>query len=185
MNPNRHIESDYIKKSFNKELNDIKKERKLKEQIKPEVKSPADNLIEIYTDGSCSPNPGKGSYAFLALHNAVEIIRSSGYAESSTNNKMELTAPTKALEWLLFSPLLNDKLKVIVYSDSVYVVNGITSWIQGWIKKNFAGVKNKEEWLNLNSTVQLIGINIKWEWVKGHNGNDYTNLFRKVCQTSL
>ena len=124
-------------------------------------------MIKIYTDGSCLNNPGNGGWAaIININNKVEKI--SGSVKDTTNNKMELMAPIKALQ------TIKEKQPIEIYTDSQYVRLGITDWVHKWIKNNWLTskkepVKNKELW------IQLYDLNksheIKWIWVKAHAGN--------------
>lgn len=133
------------------------------------------NLIEIYTDGACLKNPGgAGGWAAIILRNGKEESRLSGGCKSSTNNKMELTGPIKALE-----QLKGCKDQIIIYSDSQYVVKGMNSWTKGWIKngwKTSSGddVKNVDLWKSL--IILARDKNVSWKWVKGHNGHPQNEL---------
>ena len=124
-------------------------------------------MIEIYTDGSCLSNPGNGGWAAIINENG-NFIKISGSEKNTTNNKMELMAPIKALQ------KIKKKEIIKIYTDSQYVKLGITEWIHKWIKNNWQTaknepVKNKDLWLqlyNLSSSNE-----ISWIWVKAHVGN--------------
>lgn len=128
-------------------------------------------MIEIYTDGSCLGNPGTGGWAFLILRES-EDINHFGYQLDTTNNQMELTAAIKALEFL------QKESEILLFTDSTYVRNGITSWIVNWKKNNWKNsqkkeVKNKVLWEKLdflNSRKNII-----WKWVKAHDINEHNN----------
>ena len=124
-------------------------------------------MIKIYTDGSCLKNPGNGGWAAIININD-EIKKISGSVKDTTNNKMELMAPIKALQEI------KEQQSIEIYTDSQYVKLGITDWVHKWIKNNWLTskkepVKNKELWM------QLYKLNksheIKWIWVKAHAGN--------------
>ena len=124
-------------------------------------------MIKIYTDGSCLKNPGNGGWAAIININN-EIKKISGNVKDTTNNKMELMAPIKALQEI------KEQQSIEIYTDSQYVKSGITDWVHKWIKNNWLTskkepVKNKELW------TQLYELNksheIKWIWVKAHAGN--------------
>ena len=124
-------------------------------------------MITIYTDGSCLNNPGNGGWAAIININD-DVKKISGCVKDTTNNKMELMAPIKALQEI------KEKQPIEIYTDSQYVRLGITDWIHKWIKNNWQTskkepVKNKELW------IQLYELNksndIKWIWVKAHSGN--------------
>ncbi len=131
-----------------------------------------DGKLEIYTDGGCHGNPGPGGWAFIAVSSSGEK-KNSGNEKHTTNNRMELTAVIKALEYVK-SMGGGNKSEVVIHTDSKYVKNGITSWIHNWVKngwKTAAGkpVKNKELWTELKELSDQM--NISWKWVKGHAGN--------------
>ena len=124
-------------------------------------------MITIYTDGSCLNNPGNGGWAAIININD-EIKKISGSVKDTTNNKMELMAPIKALQEI------KEKQPIEIYTDSQYVRLGITDWVHKWIKNNWQTskkepVKNKELWVQL---YELTGsFDVKWIWVKAHAGN--------------
>jgi ribonuclease HI len=93
-------------------------------------------LIEVYTDGSCLGNPGTGGWAFQ-IFNEGTIINHFGYQLDTTNNQMELTAAIKALEFL------QKESEIILFTDSTYVRNGITSWIVQLEKKQLEEFSKK------------------------------------------
>ena len=124
-------------------------------------------MIKIYTDGSCLKNPGNGGWAAIININN-EIKKISGSAKDTTNNKMELMAPIKALQEL------KEQQPIEIYTDSQYVKLGITDWIHKWIKNDWQTskgepVKNKELWMQLYELTK--SYEIKWIWVKAHAGN--------------
>ena len=124
-------------------------------------------MIKIYTDGSCLNNPGNGGWAaIININNDVKKI--SGSVKDTTNNKMELMAPIKALQEI------KEKQPIEIYTDSQYVRLGITDWVHKWIKNNWQTskkepVKNKELWIQLYELTN--SFDIKWIWVKAHAGN--------------
>jgi len=123
--------------------------------------------VEIYTDGACSGNPGIGGWgAYLTYKDNVKEL--SGSAENTTNNRMELVAAIEGLK------ILKKSSKVNLYTDSVYLKDGITKWIFNWQKNNWKNankkdVKNKDLWIQLLEVVNKHDIN--WIWVKGHEDN--------------
>ena len=123
----------------------------------------SDKVI-IYTDGACKGNPGKGGYgAVLVYKNIIKEI--SGFVENTTNNRMELTAVIEALK------CLKRKSDVDLYIDSLYVKNGITSYIKKWRITDYYNIKNKELWKILDELSNKH--NISWIWVKSHSGVYY------------
>ncbi len=128
---------------------------------------PSDDIIEIFTDGACSGNPGPGGWGAI-LRKGASIKEISGAEHSTTNNRMELLAAINALE------ALKRPCKVSLTTDSQYVKNGITQWIFGWKKKDWKKSDNKpvinvDLWKRLDELAKLH--DIKWHWVKGHSGH--------------
>lgn len=123
--------------------------------------------IDIYTDGACSGNPGKGGWAAILIYNGIEKEISGGYPET-TNNRMELFAIISGLK------ALKERCEVTIYSDSAYCVDAFNNnWIDGWIKKNWKEVKNTDLWktlLMLTKKHQVCFVK-----VKGHSDNEYNN----------
>ena len=124
-------------------------------------------MIKIYTDGSCMSNPGNGGWAAIINING-EIKKISGNEKNTTNNRMELMAPINALK------NINSKDPIEIFTDSKYVKNGITEWINTWVLNNWKtskkeNVKNKDLWLELHKLNQ--SLNVKWNWVKAHAGD--------------
>ncbi len=125
------------------------------------------NMIYIYTDGACKGNPGPGGWGALLQYNQhkKEI---NGFSLETTNNIMELTAVIEALS------IIKKTSDITIITDSNYVKDGITKWIDNWKNKgwktaNKKPVKNKELWEKLDSLRN--NHNITWEWVRGHTGN--------------
>ena len=124
-------------------------------------------MIKIYTDGSCLNNPGVGGWAAIINING-DVKKISGSVKGTTNNKMELMAPIKALQEI------EGNEQIEIYTDSQYVRLGITDWVHKWIKNNWQTskkepVKNKELWVQLYELTN--SYEIKWIWVKAHAGN--------------
>ena len=124
-------------------------------------------MIKIYTDGSCLTNPGDGGWAAI-INIDGEIKKISGNEKNTTNNRMELMAPINALKYM------NSKDPIVIFTDSKYVKNGITEWINTWVLNNWKtsnkeDVKNKDLWIELYKLNQ--SLNIKWNWVKAHAGD--------------
>lgn len=120
--------------------------------------------IEIFTDGASSGNPGPGGYGTILRSGQHYKELSQGFRKT-TNNRMELLAVIKGLE-----ALKSPNQQVIIYSDSKYVIDSIEKkWLQGWVKKGFAGKKNKDLWLRYIEVSRIH--HIKFVWVKGHAGH--------------
>ena len=141
----------------------------------------ADKKIIIYTDGACSGTPGKGGWgAILKYGDHTKEI--SGYAELTTNNKMELQAVIEALK------LIKKDYDIEIFTDSNYVKDGITKWINTWKLNNWKtskkeSVKNKELWLELDELRQKYNIN--WNWVKGHADDELNNRVDELARLEI
>ncbi len=123
--------------------------------------------VVIYTDGACKGNPGPGGWG-VWMSNGAHERELSGGAVATTNQRMELTAAIEALS------ALKRPCDVVLYTDSKYVLNGITSWINGWKRngwKNSAKqpVKNADLWRALDIAASLHTVD--WRWVRGHAGD--------------
>jgi ribonuclease HI len=121
-------------------------------------------VIEIFTDGASSGNPGPGGYGVILRSGKYYKELSEGFRKT-TNNRMELLAVIKALE-----ALKNPNQTVTIYSDSKYVIDAIEKkWVQGWLAKGFKDKKNKDLWLRYLEISKLH--QISFNWVRGHNGH--------------
>ena len=124
--------------------------------------------VEIFTDGACRGNPGPGGWAALLLTGNTRKELSGAQADT-TNNRMELTAAICGLK------ALKRRCVVKLYTDSKYVLQGITEWLpnwkaQGWRTAARKAVKNQDLWEELDAAAAAQ--DIEWHWVKGHSGND-------------
>lgn len=132
------------------------------------------NILHIYTDGSCINNPGVGGWSFVIIDpqdgKGKVLLTQSGSEKNTTNNRMELEAVIRALDKVEYDQDL------VIFSDSQYVVLGITAWINSWRNKDFKGVKNVDLWNRLDTLVSQHIASISWEWVRGHNGNKFNEL---------
>lgn len=118
--------------------------------------------VEIFTDGACLGNPGAGGWAALLRYGPHEKLISGGEAHT-TNNRMELMAVIAALQ------TLKRPCDLAIFTDSQYVMRGMTEWIENWKRKNWKNVKNPDLWQQLDS---LVGAHtVQWFWVKGHAGH--------------
>ena len=127
--------------------------------------------ITLYTDGSCLGNPGPGGWGYTLEYGNYRVFGADGHPET-TCNIMELTAVIEGLK-----KITERHIPVTVYSDSTYVVNGITSWIDGWKKRGWKTsrgdkVANRELWLELEELLTSFK-NVKFQWIQGHNGNEW------------
>jgi len=139
--------------------------------------------VEIYTDGACSGNPGKGGYGIVLRYKTqggeyVTKELSEGF-EKTTNNRMELLASVVALE------TLKVPCKVTLTSDSKYLIDAIEKkWLDGWQKNNWKTaskkpVKNIDLWKRLIDAMERH--EIKYVWVKGHNGHEFNEICDKLA----
>ena len=122
---------------------------------------------EIYTDGACRGNPGPGGWGVLLIANQHRRTLHGGDSET-TNNRMELTAAIEALN------ALKGGQRVVLHTDSKYVMDGINEWLPNWKKRDWKTaarkpVKNKDLWQALDEAVARHEID--WRWVRGHDGN--------------
>ena len=121
-------------------------------------------MIEIFTDGASSGNPGPGGYGVILRSGKYYKELAEGFRKT-TNNRMELLAVIKGLESI---KLPNQD--VMIFSDSKYVIDSIEKrWVYGWVQKGFKDKKNKDLWLRYLEVSKLH--NIKFTWVRGHNGH--------------
>jgi ribonuclease HI len=128
----------------------------------------AGRIVDIYTDGACSGNPGPGGWGALLRYRAHERELYGGEALDTTNNRMELMAAIQALE------SLTRPVAVRLHTDSAYLRNGITQWLptwkrNGWMTAGKQPVKNADLWQRLETAVERHQVD--WLWVKGHAGN--------------
>jgi len=120
--------------------------------------------IELFTDGASSGNPGPGGYGAVLRSGQHYKELSEGFRKT-TNNRMELLAVIKGLE-----ALKSPNQQVTIYSDSKYVIDSVEKkWLQGWVKKGFAGKKNKDLWMRYLEVSRIH--QIRFVWVKGHAGH--------------
>ena len=141
--------------------------------------------VKIYTDGACIGNPGPGGWAAIILsENGKEELF--GGEKLTTNNRMELTAAIKALEYCTNQEEKQPSLKnVRIFTDSTYVKEGITVWIHSWEKNNWKtadkkNVKNIDLWKKLKELTQ--SNSIEWNWIKGHSENPMNDLADKLAK---
>ena len=137
--------------------------------------------VIIFTDGACSGNPGPGGWGALLRYGDTEKKLSGGELET-TNNRMEMMAAIKALE------SLKRPVQVELYTDSVYVRDGITKWIQGWKVRgwktaNKKPVKNVDLWQRLEHAMGSHSID--WHWVKGHAGCSDNELVDELARNAI
>ena len=136
----------------------------------------------IYTDGACSGNPGPGGWGAVIIDEKNNQIELSGSEKSTTNNRMELLAPIKALK------KIKTEAKTTIFTDSTYLKNGITEWIKkweinGWKSANKKPIKNKDLWQELKILTQKK--DITWKWVKAHAGNTLNELADQLATKAI
>ncbi len=131
-------------------------------------KTTGDDIVNIYTDGGCDPNPGAGGWAAILLYKG-HVKELSGGEADTTNNRMELIAAIRALE------ALTRRCRVCIHTDSQYLQRGITEWLPGWKRRHWmrksGAVKNEDLWRRLDALAAKF--DITWRWVPGHAGVEY------------
>lgn len=138
--------------------------------------------IKIYTDGACSGNPGPGGWGAILCWNDHEKELSGGEIET-TNNRMEMMAVIKALE-----ALKHNNAPVTIYTDSKYVLQGATEWLEGWKARGWKSankkpVKNQDLWQEIDSL--LMRFDVTFIWVKGHNGHEMNERVDKLAVSAI
>ena len=137
--------------------------------------------VEIFTDGACRGNPGPGGWGALLRYGEIERELYGGERET-TNNRMELRAAIEALK------ALKESCRVSLTTDSVYVRNGITSWLEGWKAKGWKTasrkpVKNVDLWQALDEQNQRH--QVEWHWVKGHSGHRENEIADRLANRGI
>jgi len=137
--------------------------------------------IEIYTDGACRGNPGPGGWGVLLISGKHRKTLHGG-APDTTNNRMELTAAIEALN------TLERPSRVILHTDSRYVMDGINDWMPSWKKRGWKTaarkpVKNQDLWQALDDAVGRHDID--WRWVKGHTGNQGNEMADELANRGI
>ncbi len=141
----------------------------------------ASDFVEMFTDGACRGNPGPGGWGVvLRYRNAEKELK--GGARSTTNNRMELTAAIAGLE------ALNRPMRVRVYTDSAYLKQGITSWIERWRRNGWRTaarkpVKNADLWRRLEAA--LARHDVEWHWIKGHAGHPDNERADRLARSAI
>ena len=141
----------------------------------------AEKVVELFTDGACRGNPGPGGWGVLMRYDGHEKELFGGEAET-TNNRMELMAAIMGLE------SLKRHCQVRLTTDSKYVLQGITEWIDGWKKKGWKNaakkpVKNADLWKRLDKARE--DHEIEWIWVKGHAGHDENEMADQLANKGV
>jgi ribonuclease HI len=140
-------------------------------------------IASIYTDGACSNNPGAGGWGVVINFRDHTVKELGGGKANTTNNQMELQAAIAALEFAQQYPA-SAKQPIDLYTDSKYVIDGITSWIKswkrnGWQTKTKQPIKNQELWQTLDS---LNSARVNWRWVKGHSGDAHNDRCDQIAR---
>ena len=136
--------------------------------------SPPENRTLVFADGASSGNPGPGGWASLIVNHRGQVVELGGREVPTTNNRMELKAVIQGLDWILkHSDVHSQNQPVSVYTDSTYVIRGITQWIWGWRKRNWTTaegqtVLNKDLWQSLSELSSQF--EVEWHYVRGHSG---------------
>lgn len=138
-------------------------------------------IVEIFTDGACKGNPGPGGWGAVMRYGDAEKQLWGG-ENDTTNNRMELLAAIKALE------TLNRPCEVVLTTDSQYVRQGITEWIEGWKRRGWKNsqkkpVKNADLWQRLDKATEPHSID--WRWVKGHSGHPENELADQLANRGV
>ena len=143
-------------------------------------------MTTIYTDGGCHSSTGTGGWAAIIKIEGYRTISLSGGEKNTTNNRMELTAAIKALEFMLAKEVPTEHIEFT--SDSKYVVNGITQWVPGWKNKGWITsadepVVNRDLWERLDELNAKL--DISWNWVKGHAGDEINEQCDYLTQVEI
>ena len=141
----------------------------------------AKSIVDIWTDGACSGNPGPGGWGAILRFNGEEREISGG-ATDTTNNRMELTAAIEALG------TLKRPVAARLHTDSTYVKDGITKWIHnwkanGWRTASRKPVKNQDLWRALDAA--MAPHRIEWHWVKGHSGHPENDRADELARAAI
>ncbi len=137
--------------------------------------------VTLYTDGACSGNPGPGGWACVLIY-GEHMKELSGGERETTNNRMEMMAALEGLK------ALKRPCKVEFYTDSNYLKDGITKWLDGWKKRGWKTsskkpVKNQDIWEQLDEVIQKH--EIEWHWVKGHAGIEHNERCDELARAAL
>ena len=137
-------------------------------------------VVEIYSDGACSGNPGPGGWAAILRYGSSEKVISGGEKET-TNNRMEIRAALEALR------CLTKPMSIRFYTDSSYLLNGATQWLADWKrrdwKRKMGKLQNVDLWQALD--LELQKHKITWVWVKGHAGNEMNERADQLARAAI
>ncbi len=139
------------------------------------------DIVEVFTDGACSGNPGPGGYGAIVRF-AGKTEELSGCESLTTNNRMELTAVIRALKAIPASS------RIRITTDSNYVVKGMTEWLPGWIARNWINsqkkpVMNRDLWEQLAELARPH--EIEWQWTRGHHGHSENERCDKLARDAI
>ena len=137
---------------------------------------------KIYTDGACAGNPGPGGWGAVIFDQDNKQKNISGSEKNTTNNRMELLAAIMSLK------KIKTNSEVVIFTDSIYVKNGITEWMKNWKKNGWKNsskkpVKNKDLWVKLDKLCEANSVS--WKWVKGHSSNEFNNLADELATKAI
>ena len=137
---------------------------------------------KIYTDGACSGNPGPGGWGAVIFDQNNKQKNISGSEKNTTNNRMELLAAIMSLK------KIKTNSEAVIFTDSIYVKNGITEWMKNWKKNGWKNsskkpVKNKDLWVKLDKLCEANSVS--WKWVKGHSTNEFNNLADELATKAI
>lgn len=137
-------------------------------------------MKHIYTDGACAGNPGPGGWAAVVVVGGKVDSSFHGRNPATTNNQMEMMAAIEGLKQLQPSE------QGVMYTDSQYVIKGMTEWLKGWKAKGWktaagAPVKNQDLWMQLDALAS--NRNVTWKWVKGHSGDIFNEMADTLART--
>jgi len=150
--------------------------------------------VDIYCDGACRGNGKTDAVGGWGAHSFDINMSICGGAESTTNNRMELTAAIKSLQWLMQNHLVDMRKPTAnnqtfnIFTDSNYVKQGITEWVHGWKRRDWHNVKNVDLWQKLDKLNAHFKGCLEWHWVKGHDksaGNNEADRLANVGCDSI
>jgi len=142
-------------------------------------------VLNLYADGACSGNPGPGGWGFIVKNDTL-YYEASGAGINTTNNRMELIAVIRGLEYIAGT---HPEIKIIkIYTDSQYVFLGITQWIHDWKRKGWKNsqkepVKNRELWEKLDMLTQTL--KPEYNWIRGHNGHKENERCDELARSAI
>lgn len=139
--------------------------------------------IQIYTDGACSGNPGPGGWGAILRFGKTERELSGGERQT-TNNRMEMMAAIASLQ------ALKETCQVDLYTDSKYLLQGVTEWMQGWKQRGWKTaskqpVKNVDLWQQLDDLLSEQDHEVEWHWVRGHSGHPENERADQLARSAI